>query len=438
MFPNDALFQRGIRGRQTFTWGKGAMSNQVVSALFAGEATAGSQVTIDRALETVRTCLGMEVALLSQFVDENVVFRAVNAPGLEEYFGVGDAHLVEDTYCGQVVAGCVPQIIPHTGEHPVASQMRVTLEYNLGSYVGVPIRYEDGSLYGMFCCFATQPNKSLNERDLKMMEAFADLSTAHVLELTRSSCRETETRSRIAEVLERRDFSMAYQPIFDLRSLERIGFEALCRFRSVPYRSPHLWFNEAVATGQATELELAAIEMALEEFNRLPGGSYLSLNVSPATVLSEGLAPLLARVPGDRLVLELTEHARVADYDQLIARLGALRCTGIRIAIDDVGAGYSSLRHIVQIAPDFIKLDMSLTRDVDTNPARRSLAHALVHFSRETGAAIIAEGIEHEGEAEALKILGVRNGQGYFLGKPLPLDEALAQSDIGAATRLSA
>jgi EAL domain-containing protein (putative c-di-GMP-specific phosphodiesterase class I) len=164
---------------------------------------------------------------------------------------------------------------------------------------------------------------------------------------------------------------------------------------------------------------LGAIEKVLESFEEFPSNVYISLNASPATILSGEFTTLLRKAPRDRLVLEITEHAAVEDYAALGEALAPLRRTGVRVAIDDAGAGYASLQHIVRLSPDIIKLDMSLTRGIDTNLARRALASALVFFARETDCIIIAEGIETAAELEVLKLLGVSRGQGYFLGRPL-------------------
>ena len=188
-----------------------------------------------------------------------------------------------------------------------------------------------------------------------------------------------------------------------------------------PYRSPDKWFGDAFAAGLGIELELAVLEITLEEFEQFPPDVYLSLNASPETILSGALSKLLAKKPLKRLVLEITEHAPVADYMALMKALHDLRANGLRLAVDDAGAGYASLKHIVRLKPDIIKLDMSLTRCVDSDPALRALASALIYFARETDCVIIAEGIETVAEMEALKLLGVPRGQGYFLGQPADL-----------------
>lgn len=150
------------------------------------------------------------------------------------------------------------------------------------------------------------------------------------------------------------------------------------------------------------------------------------MNAGPTTVLDPALYELLRAYDPERIVLELTEHAVVDSYGDLERALGPLRFLGVKLAIDDAGAGYSGLQHILRLRPDILKLDMSLTRDIDSDSAKRSLAAALVHFTRETRSLIVAEGIETEAEHETLRALGVHRGQGYLLGRPLPLAAAEA------------
>jgi EAL domain-containing protein (putative c-di-GMP-specific phosphodiesterase class I) len=125
-----------------------------------------------------------------------------------------------------------------------------------------------------------------------------------------------------------------------------------------------------------------------------------------------------------RVVLEITEHTTVEDYAKLHEVLRPLRERGMRLSIDDAGAGYSSFRHILRLRPDFIKLDISLTRDIDSDRGRRALAAALIGFARETGAELIAEGVETESELATLRKLGVHKAQGYLLGRPAPFETA--------------
>lgn len=251
----------------------------------------------------------------------------------------------------------------------------------------------------------------------------ADVASELDEQLSARERRAEERRLRITEIraaLEPGAIRTVFQPIVDLETGDTVGFEALSRFEIAPRHPPDFWFMTAGELGLLEELELAAIRTAAARFDELPLGSYLSLNVSPQTVLSEHLRPALLGVPPDRMVLEVTEHAAVPDYGALQAALAPIRLRGGRLAVDDAGAGFASLRHILQLEPNAIKLDLSITRDIDTDRARRALASALVSYAREMGISLIAEGIETRAELEAVRSLGVRYGQGYFLGRPAP------------------
>ncbi|HXF37005.1 MAG TPA: EAL domain-containing protein [Actinomycetota bacterium] len=229
--------------------------------------------------------------------------------------------------------------------------------------------------------------------------------------------------SRVRRAVAGEGLAIVFQPIFDLRDRRIVGLEALARFSLEPARPPVAWFQEAASVGLGVDLEVTAIERALAEFPRLPPDAYLSLNVSQATALSSRCRDLLTGAEAARIVVEITEHERVEDYDALLEALDGLRGLGARIAIDDAGAGFASLRHTLRLDPDLIKLDISLTRDIDADRARRALASALISFAEEMGMTIVAEGIERQAELDTLLRLGVRYGQGFFLAKPGPLPD---------------
>jgi len=219
--------------------------------------------------------------------------------------------------------------------------------------------------------------------------------------------------------------AMAYQPIVDLRTRRTVGFEALARFQADPPRPTDEWFREAGEVGLLLELELAAVRRGLRALDRLADGTYLTVNASPSTLLAPRfLSTLFSTGAGERLVVEVTEHAPIQDYDAVGAALGRLRAHGVRLAVDDAGAGFASLRHIVRLAPDIIKIDGALTREVDRDRSQRAVTSALISFARETGATIVAEGLETEDQIRCLTGLGVRLGQGFRLGRPAPLGAA--------------
>ncbi len=229
---------------------------------------------------------------------------------------------------------------------------------------------------------------------------------------------------RIRKVLSTGGVVVVFQPIMDLRTGEPVGFEALARFPSSLERGPEEWFREADEVELRTELELTTVRAALSRLDSLPEDAFLAVNLSPATACSEHLERAVAQADAPRrIVLEVTEHAPVRDYGALNAAVGSLRAKGVRLAVDDAGSGFASLQHILRLAPDFIKLDMALTRDVDNDLARRALAAALISFSNEIGATIIAEGIETEAELRTLRDLGVAYGQGFHLARPAEIPE---------------
>lgn len=187
-----------------------------------------------------------------------------------------------------------------------------------------------------------------------------------------------------------------------------------------------MWFAEAARVGLGDELEMAVIKKALRGLERLPDEVYLSLNTSPESILSGAVEKSLYGAPLERIVLELTEHQHIADYSRLRTLLRPLRKKGLRLAVDDIGAGYASFRHILQCHPDIIKLDMSLTQRLETDQMKRALAAALVKFAEEMNMKVVAEGVETTGELRELIDLNVAKVQGYLISRPLPIDEAAA------------
>ncbi len=239
--------------------------------------------------------------------------------------------------------------------------------------------------------------------------------------------RQAETRTRRREQRIRRALddesrlTMVFQPICSL-SGRTVGAEALARFQGPPERGPDPWFVEAGELGLRLELEVAAAKAALSALPSLPPETYLSVNVSPQTVLSGRFQNLvLEKADPTRVVLEVTEHARIDDYVGLNAAFDRLRDPGVRLAVDDAGAGFASLRHILRLAPDFIKLDRTLIDGIEHDRSRQALAAGLISFADKIEATIIAEGIERAAEVDALTALGVGYGQGYFIARPGPL-----------------
>lgn len=387
--------------------------------LAAAGADADDKDTVQWAIEAVRAHLGMEVAYVSEFVDGESVYRNVDAPGLEHMIQPGDARPLEEVYCPHILAGRLPELIPDTSREELAMSMPITREVPIGAHISVPLRLANGEPCGMFCCLSPHADDSLNERDLRAFKLFAEIA-AH--QIRREAAAEQETRERrqlIEQVLADEAYHAVYQPIRDFVNGRTLGFEALSRFTQGEARPPDQWFADAFAAGLGPQLELAAIRTALAGAHSLPPEMYLSVNVSPMTVLDDAFDSLVAEAAsGRRLVLEITEHDAVQDYVELETALRPARERGVLLAIDDAGAGFASLQHIVRLRPDIIKLDMSLTRAVDREAARRSLASALAYFAAETHSTIVAEGLETEAERATLEGLGITIGQGFLFGRP--------------------
>jgi EAL domain-containing protein (putative c-di-GMP-specific phosphodiesterase class I) len=379
---------------------------------------------IGRILTLAQDHLGMDVAFISEFARDQEVIRVIHGDG--ESFGLRrDGSLpLEHAYGQRVADGRLPNLVPDVQNDPRVVDLPLTDQARIGSYIGVPIRFSDGRMYGSLSCMGHQPDATLRERDVRFMKMLGGLVAEELERQERDSRRRHERLERINRVLEGEAFEMVFQPIVDLRVGEIVGFEALARFDGDPARPPDVWFAEAADVGLQVELELAAIKAALVRLPDLSPKVYLSVNVSPETVISPRFLEVVAETPPARLVIEVTEHARVEDYGSLNESLHFLRAGGVRLAIDDVGAGFASLRHILRSEPDIIKLDMTLTRDIDSDPVRRALATSLLSFCTEIDATITAEGIETAGEMEALRELGVGFGQGFYLAYPGPLPSA--------------
>jgi EAL domain-containing protein (putative c-di-GMP-specific phosphodiesterase class I) len=250
------------------------------------------------------------------------------------------------------------------------------------------------------------------------MTRFAQL-IARLIENRVLTERAVEFKSaRLAKIVEERAVGIIYQPIVDMASNNIIGFEALARFPCLPERAPDKWFQEAHQVSKGTELELLAIDLAVSAVSKIEPHIYLALNVSPETVLSGELDRHLSNVPAGRIVLEITEHMPVEEYEQIKSALTYLRKRGVKLAIDDAGSGYASFRHILQLQPEIIKLDQSLIRNIDLGPGRRALASALTSFAKDTNSKVVAEGVETRQELETLRNLQVQAVQGYLLGRP--------------------
>lgn len=391
-------------------------------ALFSGSAHLGG---VERILKAVRALLGMDVAFASHVTATQTIIRFCD--GDERVpFGAGAAFPVADGYCKRSLEGKLPALMADASLVAEVADLACTKDLPIGAHISVPLMLSDGSVYGTFSCFSFEPNHALGQRDVAMVRAFADLAAAQIeAELTLSS-RQSSVIEQMSNLIEQDNITIVYQPIYSLTDNQVVGVEALARFPDHERRGPAEWFAQASEFGLGPALELAAFRAALHNLRQLPEDVYLAINVSPELVTGGRLPELLEGIPAGRVVLEVTEHAIIHDVALFQRALAPMR-SKVRIAVDDAGAGYSGLRHILDVAPDIIKLDMSLTRNIDKDAARHALAAAMVSFSRKIGSTIVAEGVETRAELDTLKQLGAHCAQGYYLQCPIPMS-ALSQS----------
>lgn len=222
---------------------------------------------------------------------------------------------------------------------------------------------------------------------------------------------------------------LVFQPIVDLRDRRLIGMEALARFDLTPDAPPDVWFESAHRVGLGIELEGVVVRKAARAVTTLPPDLYMAVNLSPATILAFDVAQYFDAGTRMQVVIEITEHAPVDDYGALRQALRRLRQRGLRIAIDDVGAGFSSLRHVLRLDPEIIKLDQEVTLGVDQDVGRAKLVGGLIAGASAVSALVVAEGIETEAQLVRLLELGVRGGQGFFIGRPTELQQAITAAN---------
>lgn len=222
-------------------------------------------------------------------------------------------------------------------------------------------------------------------------------------------------RAPLERAIDLREVRVVFQPVVRLADGATLGYEALARLGEGG-DPPGPWFQLARELGLGMELELTCLT-AIAELGLPPGDSLLFVNVSPATLLHPRMAELCGPL-ADRLVMELTEHDEIEDYGALRPALERWSSRGVRLAVDDTGAGYSTLRHVLELAPHFLKLDRTVIGGLDRHAPRRALVAALVTFADEVGTTIIAEGVERWEEAEALRDVGVHLAQGFVFGRP--------------------
>jgi EAL domain-containing protein (putative c-di-GMP-specific phosphodiesterase class I) len=377
------------------------------------EAGTRAPVGLDRVSALVQRHLELDLVYVTEVRDGVLVLRAWAGDAAPAAAAVGAELPAQGTYSRLLLDGTLPGVIPDTGSQRGGADVP-TVRGGVGAFLGVPLRLSDGSLYGTLCGIKHRPDHSLGARDERFMRMLAELVVGDLDEQRR-----VETLSGgLSDLIEGERVDIACQPIVHLPSGRCIGVEALSRFPA-PFSRPDLTFAAAGEVGLGLELERLAVRKAWELLPVLGGGQFLSINLSPGALVElAGRAIGRADLPLPSLVVEVTEHAVVARYDELRKVLTPLRELGLRIAVDDVGAGYASLHHVLELRPDFIKVDTSLVQGVADDSVLRATISSIEVMSSALGATIIAEGVETARDLAALRELGVQAAQGYLLGRP--------------------
>lgn len=376
--------------------------------------------TVDELLELVRTYARVDVAFVGEFSQGRRIIRFVRGDGPAATTLVDRSHALGQTYCQLIAEHRIPATIPDVRAIPELRALPITAELDIGCYVGVPIHLTGGRLYGTLCGFANEPVDELDADLVWLLNVVAE-ALARRLESPQDRFVDVlAVHERIEAVLDDPNcLRIVHQPIVTVGSMRTVGYEALSRFPGEDPEPPDVWFADARTIGLGVELELLAARRALETFDALTPDVFLSVNVSGGACCSDGFPTLLRSVDPRRLVVELTEGEPGRDIVS-VARRRALHDAGIRLAVDDLGAGFASLSRLVEMQPEIVKIDRFLTIGVADDPRRSALLTAALHFCDATGATLVAEGIERTEDLASIIELGVPLAQGYLLGRPAP------------------
>ncbi len=364
----------------------------------------------------LRQRVGLDAAWLSSFHDGIQMIEAVDGNTDSLGLSPGMRTPLSDSYCVRVIDGRLPAVIPDTSANPTTAALPMTHDQGIGAYIGVPVPGANGAATGMVCVVSEDAREYLNDDDHRLVKQVAEL----IGTLTESPLRRADSadqRKAIRRVVSERDFEVVFQSIHDVAGGKVVGVEALARFPCEPFR-PDAFFEQAAKLGIGIELEIAIVRRVLFLMPQLPHDVFVAINISPPAALVAPWSELLAGVDASRIVLEITEHDAVPDYAALDDVLESCRAKGIRVAVDDVGAGFASFSHVLELGPEFVKIDQSITRHIDVDDARRRLAQAIAEFASQIGATVIAEGVESQGELDAVGASGIACVQGYYLSRP--------------------
>ena len=395
----------------------------------------GSEIPVELVqalLSLVRRRLGLDTAWLSLFRGGTQVIEVIDGNAEALGLSLGLRSVLSESYCVRVIDGRLPAVIADTHANQITAGLPVTCELGLGAYVGVPVLGAGRAAAGMVCVVSQKAHPDLAEEDLRIVQQVAELVGTLIESPARGADPTADQRKAIRRVVSERDFEVVFQAVYEAATGAVVGVEALARFPCEPFR-PDAFFAQAAQLGLAVELETAIVMRVLSLVPQLPEDVFVAINISPAVALAARWTELLADVDPSRIVLEITEHDAVPNYGSLDDVLEACRAQGMRVAVDDVGAGFASFSHVLELAPEFVKIDQSITRHIDVDDARRRLAQAIAEFAWQIGATVIAEGVETQGELDAVVAAGITWVQGYHLSRPKPHTHGFPAAEVIAA-----
>ena len=407
------------------------MSQQSFEAFLAGgdPAKLGSIADLSMLLEAIRRYLNMDVAFTSRFTETDRLVELVrvdeSASGWCELKS-GASDPLEDSFCFKIVEGQLNNIISDTSVDPITNKMPVTTQLNIGSYIGVPIPLGEGEIYGTLCCYDKASNDTLSERDVELLHIIASYIGQVLGRSFKSKKKQEAIRRQVRSVIDNGQIDVVFQPIYGQQSQHYEYYEVLARFNTEPYRPPNEWLYDADLVDLGLEVESAIVNKVAQRLKQADAsglGLKVAVNVSPRMMESGLLPGLLRDVDSDQLRIELTEHVRITNYEKFRTFLKPLSDKGFKICIDDVGAGFASLKHILEIEPDVIKLDLSLASNIHQDTKRQALVTGLLAFANSFNCEVVAEGIETIEEYHALEQLGVRFFQGWYFSRPVAFEQ---------------
>ncbi|MGZ8515067.1 MAG: EAL domain-containing protein [Candidatus Limnocylindrales bacterium] len=412
---------RAVEAERRAGVGLAAEIHERAATLFSLQRLTPGATLDDTAREICREALqldGIDLASIRIYgPDDSVVPLAVEGLGSRATKLVG--HPLQPAHAARVRVRAVDGSWERSWDQIDNPYQQVLRDLGVQRTVNAALRWNDliiGDI-GLGTC-SDESAVSLWDR-LSTVEEFAVVASALLGPALAERDRAVALRRSLRGVLKARSFHPVFQPIVELASREVVGYEALTRFDSG--QRPDLCFADAWSVGLGPELEFATLTVAVEAAMGLGPGVFLDLNASPRLLAYPELLRDVLCSAGRPLVLEITEHETIDDYDAL---RDALRSLGrdVRVAVDDAGAGVANFGHIIDLRPDFVKLDISLVRQVNANLGRQAMVVGMRHFSRTAGCRLIAEGVETAEEADTLTSLGVEFGQGYLFGRPEPIE----------------